>query len=251
MGKNIKNKHVLIVGSGYTLKQYWDKINLFIKENEIITIGCNNVNHILTPDYHFWTDRRRYAKYGKHINKKSTLVFGNHFNEKMIKKYCKGYYEIIKYTKQKWKKSYEDPMSSKYGHGNTRYSKKTNTFYGVYRSVGSLVILWTFIKKAKKISIVGMDGYTLFSKEDLNSKTASQHCYGNGHTDNIANSHGVKNPEKKSKFYKFCEKKDEDIYKTLKSIKKYGVKFEIITPTVYKKFYNKNILENINIWEKT
>jgi len=239
MDKKIKNRYILILGAGFTLKKYWNKIDNFIKDNNIVTIGCNNINHITTPDYHFWTDRRRYLKYGKYLDKKSVLIFGNHFDKKLIRKYWKRSYEIIKYTKQKWKKSYEDPKSKKYGLGEVTYDKKTNTFHGVFRTVGSLSILWANINKARIINIVGMDGYTLYSKDSLIDKKTSQHCYGKGFTDIVANANGTK---KYKEFYKFCAQKDEDIYKTLISIKKYGVKFEIITPTVYKEFYNSKIL---------
>lgn len=243
MIKKIKNNHICIIGSGSSLFVYKDKIIDFINKNNVIIVGCNNINHIVIPDYHFWTDRRRYLKYGKSINKNSKMIFGDQFKKDFIHKYWDGEYEVIKYSKQKWKNSYENPKSKKYGMGNVRYDKKRNTFYGVYRTVGSLAIIWAYIKKAKKISIIGMDGYTLYSEKDLKKNKNSQHCYGKGFTDSISNSHGISHYKSTTKFYEFCKEKDKDVYKTLRSIKKYGVKFDILTPTLYNEFYNGNILE--------
>lgn len=240
--RKIKNRHVLVVGAGSTLIEYKDKIEEFIKNNNPIIVGCNHIEPIITPDYHFWTDKRRILKYGKHMNKKSTLIFGYKIDKTIIKKYWKSSYKIITYTQLKWKKSYEDPNSPKYGGAEVKYNKKTNIYHGVFRCVGLLALFWTYIQKAKKISVVGMDGYTLYSKEYLKQKKEGQQWYGKGFTDMIGNESSPKKIGNKTKYYNFATKSDEDNYKTLISLKKYGVKFEILTPTVYKKFYNSNIL---------
>ena len=237
--KNIKDRDVLIICAGDSINKYQNEINRFIKENKVITLGCNYINDFFTPDIHFWGDGRRYLEYGKHISKKSDLVFGQYVSSKTIRKYWKGSYKIIKYTQKKWKKSYEDPKSKKYGMGKAKYDYKRKIYHGVFRTMGSLIIFWAHTKKASRISIVGMDGYTFYSEGNLKNKTDSQHCYGRGFTDVIANAHGTKKSEK---FYKFCLEKDQDVNKTLKALKKYGIKFDIITPTVYKNFHNDKIL---------
>ena len=239
MTDKIKDSHVLIIGAGSTIKKYQDKIKQFIKKEKVITLGCNYVNDFFIPDFHFWTDAKRYLKYGNHISENSIVIFGQYISKKIIQKHWKKSYKVIKYTKKHWKKSNEDPKSHKYGTADARYDKKNNIYCGVFRTTGSLMILWSYIKKASKISVVGMDGYTLYSKVELKDKVESQHCYGRGYTDIIANSHGTKKVER---FHKFCQKKDEDVYKTLKSLKKYGVKFKIITPTIYKDFYDDSVL---------
>ena len=240
--RKIKKKHILIIGSGHTLLIYKNEIKKFIKKNEVITFGSNNIIHLIVPDYHFWTDSRRYSKFGKNINKKSIFVFGNYISKKMIREHWKGSYNIIKYKQQKWKKSYEDPTSKKYGKGEVNY--KDGIIGGAFRTSGCLMIFYAYLKKAFKISVVGMDGYTLYSKEELKSKEYSQHCYGKGFTDFIGRG-GRSRGTIKNFSYKEFIKKDEDISKTLYSLQRYGVKFEILTPTVHKEFYNSKIL-NIN-----
>ena len=235
MSKKIKNSHVLIICPGYSIKTHYDKIKQFIKDKDVVTIGCSYITNFFIPDYHFWADKRRYRQYGKDISKKSKMIFGQYLDKKLIRRHWKGTYEIMKYTKRKWKKSYESPDSFKYGMGEAKYDSKTKIFSGVLRTTGSLAIFWVYIKQASKISIVGMDGYTLYSKDSLQKKEKSQHCLGKGFTATRNNAHGTSNIDK---FYKFCKKEDEDVYKILNYMKRYGVKFEIITDTVYKDFHN-------------
>jgi len=226
--KKIKKSHVLVVASGNSLKKYWIKIEKFIKENDLVIFGCNNINHILTPDYHFWADKNRYKEFGKYINKNSVPVFSDKFDKKLISKYCERDYLSFRYRNKR----------------NSKIEYKNNTMYGFFRAVGSLAIFYAFINNAKKISIVGMDGYTLYSENKLINKEESQHCYNLGYTD--LNKKTMKQKTKKhgyNTFYEFEVEKDKQIYKCLKDMKNYGIKFKIITPTVYSKFYDPNILK--------
>jgi len=241
MAKKIKNYHILIVCPGSNLLKYQDDIKSFIKENNVVTVGINRINSILIPDYHLWMDAKVYRKWGREINKKSTIVFGNHFKKNDIKKYWKGDYEVIKYSKQKWSKYNNDLTSSKYGINNPIYDKKRNKFCGVFRTAGSLAILWSYVKKAKTIKVVGMDGYSYHSNKELLEGIEGQHCYFKGYTDKLAAAWKYRKL-KDDKFYKHTLKKDKVVYETLKLIKKYGVDFQIITPTVYNDFYNGDIL---------
>jgi len=247
--KIIKNRHVLIVGAGSSLSLYWEDIKQFIAKNNVITVGINRINHILTPDYHLWADKRVYNNFGGEIDKKSIIVFGDQFDKKTRKVHWSGPYEVIRYTKLKWETSYDDPTHKYYGMGDINYKKEGKKFYGVFRTAGSLAILWSHVNEASRISVVGMDGYTFYSKEELSTRTKErrQHCYGKGYTDSYARNSSPRSlgddKKKEEAFHKRCMVKDGDIYRTLRAIKKYGVKFEIITPTVYSDFYNPKILD--------
>ena len=69
-----------------------------------------------------------------------------------------------------------------------------------------------------------MDGFTLYSKEDLLSKKVNHHCYGAGYTDDASWNEEVF--------------KDKMVDEGLHALKKYGVDFRILTPTKFKDFYN-------------
>jgi len=232
--KKIKNRHIIVVCPGHTLSVYKNKVLEYIGDSKKnVTFGCNNLYPIFIPDYHFWADNRRYGKFGKNISSKSVPIFSDHFTKKGIKRHWKGKYLEFSYIKRKWKESYEDISSPKYGCGNIDY--RDGVMNGVFRTVGSLAIFYAYIKGASKITVVGMDGYTLYEKEELKDRKVAQHCYGEGMTDGRFT-------------YKYEQKKDRDIYKTLRLLalygeEHYGFKFEIITPTVYSDFYNPDILK--------
>ena len=118
--------------------------------------------------------------------------------------------------------------------------------HGRFRAIGCLVILWCYFQKAYSISVVGMDGYSLYSKDEYNKGEQKQHFYGkddgSGYTDSRVN-HSKWDIDNKNKFYNFCSLKDKDIYNSLKDVYKFGARFEILTPTVYNKFYNSNVLD--------
>ena len=91
-----KNNHILIIGSGCSIKKYKNKIKEFIKENKAITIGINHINNIIEPDYHFWGSGHRWRKFGKFSSKKSLLIFPSGFSKKLIHKYFNGSYKFYK-----------------------------------------------------------------------------------------------------------------------------------------------------------
>ena len=235
--KKIKDSHVLIVGSGSTLLDYSKEIKYFIKNNDLITFGCNNMHHMLIPDYHFWTDKSRYKEFGKSMSKKSIAVFSSVFDKKLISEHWNGKYLNFTYKNKKPKNIHTLP----------KIKYKNKVMYGRFRTIGAISIFYAYVEKASKISVVGMDGYTLYSEKDLVDKNNRQHCYGEkGYTDLSEKKMNQKLQKSKLKiksFYEYEKIKDIQIYKCLEALGKYGINFEILTPTVYKKFYNSNVFK--------
>jgi hypothetical protein len=230
--KEIKGSHILVIGSGPSVKKYWDKIEIFIKENNVVTFGCNVVNDFINPDYHFWGSAKRWREFGHLVNKKSILVFSEKFLKSTIREKWDGKYLIFKNVERLWKPGSEDKNSKLYKRCQVYYKNKK--MFGCFKDIATLSIFWAYIKGASKISVVGNDGYTFYKKSVLNNKIQSQHCYGKGLTDGFN--------------YTYCRGKDWDKYRTLRllyryGIKKYGFGFEFITPTIYDEFYNPNIFK--------
>ena len=229
----IKGKHILIIGAGETLRLYSEEIKEFIKNNDIIIFGCNNMNQFIIPDYHFWADKDRYKKFGKNLSKKSIPVFGNHLLSKgLIKQHKKISYKVLRY--QKWGGLDKGRKII----GKAKIGYKDGMITGPFRNIGTLAIFYAYLHGSSDISIVGMDGFTLYSKKELKEGQNSQHCYGKGYSDLI----GRKGLSKKRDYYKQFLKKDKDVYKILYLLKEYGVNFKIITPTVFKEFYDPDVL---------
>jgi len=215
--EKIKDSHILIIAAGASVKKYWTKIKQFIKENNAITIGCNNINDILIPDYNMWGSSRRYRKYRKSINKSSIVVVPIGF---------KNRHPIF------WRKNYKEYSTDERLPGTTTITHKT--IYHYFKNITMTSILFAYSYGASKISVAGMDGYTFYSEDELKTNKFSQHCYGEGFSD--------------GQDYVYCKRKDIRTYNVLKDLysygkEKYGFYFEIITPTIYTEYYNFKTLD--------
>ena len=212
-----ENKDFLIVGGGRTIKDYEDKIIDFIKSNSIVTIGINKLLPSIPINYQLWTNKQRYITLKDGVIKESKLMFGCNLDKRIIKKNYEGEdYICVNYTSQ-----FSEAMKEEIDY-------KDGKIFGFFRTAGTLAIMIAHIFGANNIYIVGMDGYTLYGKEDLLSKNKHHHCYGEGYTDDA-------NWEK-------CKKKDDQVDENLKELHSYGVNFKIITPTKFKDVYDFNIL---------
>jgi len=210
--KTIKEKHIIISGSGSSVKLYKDEILNYIDVTDAEIFGINYMTHLCVPDYHFWTNKQRYRDLGDCVNVESTLLFGCGMPEKLIRKHYDGDYFVVDYVDEN---GYD-------------FDYKDRTIYGCFRTAGTLSIMVVFLLGAKKISIVGMDGYTLYSREELNKGKKSHHCYGKGYTDDAS--------------WEKCRKKDKKVYHALRGLYNYGIRFNILTPTKFIDFYNPEIL---------
>jgi len=239
--KQIRKKHILIIGAGPTLKKHKDKILRFIKRKNCVTIGCNHISSILKVDYNIWADPDRWSEFGNLVNKKSICIFPEYYSKKNIRKFYQKKYLRYKRSEIRGRgRKKTNLWNSSSFLGDLKERKRCQiyhreeTMYGCMRTVGSIAIFWSYIQGASKISVVGIDGYTFYPEELLKQKKVSQHCFGKGFT----NEH----------VYLHSRKQDWDVYKTLRLLYKYGEKtwgfgFEIITPTVFEEFYNPNILK--------
>ncbi len=201
----------VIIGAGSTLLDFRDKITRLVSDDNVFNIGINNMTSVVVPTYHLWTNSGRLRQYAGCIHPKSTVLFGSQLKKKLIKSCYKGNYFTVNYTDK----------------AGTKISYKKGCIRGHYRTAGCLSIMVAHLMGARKIYIAGMDGYTFLSSSALKSGK-SQHLYGTGFTDNNN--------------WKICQKKDDTVYKILMNLKKFGISFSIITPTVFSEFYRGGII---------
>lgn len=211
---------ILIIGAGGTLREYEKQIKKFISDNNPVTIGVNCMTEYWIPDYHLWTNKQRYQDLGGCIDTKSKMMFGSGLPEKLIRKHFKGDYIVVDYV-HKLRDASKD-ASVKY---------KDGKIYGYFRTAGCLAIVIAHLLGASKIYIVGMDGFTLHSREELIKQDKNHHCYGKGYTDDAT--------------WQECIEKDRLVYENLYAIYAFGAKFKILTPTKFERFYDPEILQKL------
>ena len=213
--ENLINKHkgrqALIITSGSSIKTYETGVKNFILEENPVVIGVNNITKFFIPDYHLWTNTQRFRTFGKDISDKSTLLLGAGIHLKIMREVIGNMdYYLINFTDMK---------------EGVPVGYKNGKILGFFRTAGCLSIMIAHLIGCKKISIVGMDGYSYYKKDELLYGEKSHHCYGTGFTDTSS--------------WETCIEKDKLINKALYGLQNYGIKFKILTPTVYKEFYGK------------
>jgi hypothetical protein len=197
----------MIVCGGGSARDLKPEILDYITQHRLTTIGINRT--ILNPDYHLWTNNQRLHDYAECISTSSTLMLGDGIE--------KGLIDHIK--------PIMDFVEVKYTKKHRRYGYVNNKILGTYRTAGTLAIMVAHLLGATWIDVVGMDGFTLHPKNDLDNKLKDQHCYGKGFTDDAT--------------WEQCIEKDKLVYQDLRGLDRAGICFKILTPTVFKEFYKK------------
>ena len=209
-----KGSTIIIAGSGGSIKEYQWRIMDYAERCNAKILGINYMTNLCIPNYHLWTNKQRYRDLGFCVDDSSVLMFGSGIPEKLIRKHYQKDYITIDYV---------DKKGEKFGY-------KGGVIHGHFRTAGTLAIMVAYIMGAENIHIVGMDGYTLYSREELEKGDKNHHCYGEGYTDDAS--------------WERCKKKDKKVYSALRGLNEYGIDFDILTPTKFKDFYNKDILND-------
>lgn len=197
------SENFVIICAGSTVKHYSEYIKELIIQTRAITIGVNNIYDHFTPYYHLWTNNQRFRDFGDNVSRKSKLIIGCKIKENIKRSYNYKYCNL----------NYSD-IEEQIGY-------KDNFVHGRFRTAGILSIYLANLMGAKKIYVVGMDGYTLKYNGD-------QHCYGEGDTDSCD--------------IKYEKEKDQLCENILHNIRNEVGDFEILTPTVHTQFYTEGLI---------
>ncbi|MCT4616234.1 MAG: aldolase catalytic domain-containing protein [Marinifilaceae bacterium] len=123
-------KEVLILASGPSVKNQKVFIDDFISNNEVIVISMNHLNFDISSDYVFFSNQRRYNKYGKQIEKSKLIVSSNI----ILEENHKGCFVV----------DYNDLVN--------RTDNKVD-------NVSLLFLQLLLLQGARKVYIAGLDGY--------------------------------------------------------------------------------------------
>lgn len=95
---------------------------------------------------------------------------------------------------------------------------------GYYRTSGNLAIMLSHLMGAKMIYVAGMSGFTFEFDGDIHYYKAE-----------------LKKSDVKTK-EEWYNNYDKPTIRCLNQLKKYGIHFSLITPTIYEKHYDKSVL---------
>lgn len=206
---NIRSgESALIIAAGSSIERYKKETEEFIKNEKPFTIGINNIIDFFIPDYHLWTNTKRFRTFGQNIHKRSNILLGAGIHLKTVREMIGSReYTVINFTDMKE----GVPLGYRMG-----------KIFGFFRTAGCLSIMIAHLMGAEEIYIVGMDGHTFHIYEDIKLGKKKHHCYDEDYK-----------PYSKV----VCLKKDRVVNEVLSSLRDYGIKLKILTPTIYEDFY--------------
>lgn len=142
----------LIVANGPSIKQYQGQINAFISKYKPVVMGGNFLGGLFKPDYHAFSNKRRFMDYIGTVDKDSLLLVGEHLPPELIREYTDRAYETIYYEEGQ----------------DAPFDLKNGVISSNCRTIALLLMGVAILMGAKRIFAVGLDGYmNLSGKEPL------------------------------------------------------------------------------------
>jgi 4-hydroxy 2-oxovalerate aldolase len=202
-----KGRDFLILANGATLKEYKAEIDEFIRKNDPVVMGGNFLGGLFKPDYHGFSNRKRFMSYIDQVAPESKLLMSNSFDSKFVRDYTKRSFEPIVHLNR---------LSS-------HFDIKDGVITSNCRSVALLLVATAIVMGGRRIFIAGMDGY----KSEENFRTNKLHFY----DEEVE----TKNFRMLLELHNWNEKLLGSINDYLTAQGKDGL--YIITPTSHKQFY--------------
>ncbi|MFH1878915.1 MAG: aldolase catalytic domain-containing protein [Candidatus Omnitrophota bacterium] len=207
-----KDRHMgrdfLILATGPSLKEYKKEINEFISKYKPVILGANYLGDLFVPDYHAFSNKKRFVNYVAQVAPSSALLLSSSFDGDFINEYTDRRYERIVHLNR----------------ASGAFDIKNDVITSNCRTVSILLIAVAIVMGAKRIFVAGMDGYK--SKENFLSNNV--HFY--DESDEAENFRAL------IQKHNWNEALLNGIDRYLSGIGREGV--HIITPTNHKSFYN-------------
>jgi 4-hydroxy 2-oxovalerate aldolase len=139
-----QGRDFLILATGPSLKKSHKELKQFINKYDPITIGTNYLEGLFEPDYHMFSNKRRFVNYVDAVNPQSKLLVSSSFEEEFIEEYTSRPFEVVYHLFNK-----------------ERFEIDRGVLRGDFRTVALLGIATAICMGAKRIFIAGMDGYQI------------------------------------------------------------------------------------------
>jgi 4-hydroxy 2-oxovalerate aldolase len=152
-----KGRDFLILAGGATLKEYKAEIDEFIRKNDPVVMGGNFLGGLFKPDYHGFSNRKRFMTYIDQAAPESKLLLSNSFEKKFVRDYTDRPFEPIVHL---------NLLSS-------HFDIKDGIITSNCRSIALLLVASAIVMGARRIFIAGMDGY----KSEENFRAHKVHFY--------------------------------------------------------------------------
>jgi 4-hydroxy 2-oxovalerate aldolase len=146
-----QGKTFLVLANGPNLKNYSAQIKAFIDKHNPIVLGANYLGDIVVPQYHAFSNKRRFESYIKSVSDVSRLLISQHIHEDMMRDYTDRDYETLYYI---------DTL-------NNNFDIVDGVIQCNCRTISVLLLGVAIVMGADRIFAAGMDGYILDSNNEV------------------------------------------------------------------------------------
>lgn len=145
----------LVLGTGQSIQEYGESIKRLVADKDLIIMGPNNITSFIVPDYHVFTNRRRFIQYASMIEpEKSRCLLSIYFTQSLINKLCKGPYDLIMQRKCE-----QDCICE----------VDDNGIIEINGTSALVMIMVSYVMGARNIYIAGVDGWGKYLRGEAQS----------------------------------------------------------------------------------
>ena len=135
----------LVLGNGPSLDEHGDALRRLIAGKRALTLGANHITPFVHPDYHAFTNRKRFVAYADTIDPdRSRVLLSPYFTEELIREHYRGPYEEIAYVAD----------------NDAAFGVRDGIILASGRTVSVLLIGVAAVMGFERILVAGLDGFS-------------------------------------------------------------------------------------------
>lgn len=134
----------LVLGTGPSLRQHGDALHALIEDERPVVLGGNHITPFVTPDYHAFTNRKRFIQYAHTIDRhRSRVILSPYIPEDVVRSHYNGPYEELAFVND----------------SDAPFGIRDGIVLSSCRGVAVLLVAVAAVMGAERILVAGIDGY--------------------------------------------------------------------------------------------
>lgn len=134
---------ILVLGNGPSLATHRDALLELVADVHPIVLGANHVTPFTVPDYHAFTNGKRFVEYAHTIDPRSRVLVSPYFPKDLVRTHHRGQFERIAYVAD----------------NDARFEIEDGVILAGCRTVSVLLLGVAIVMGAERILVAGLDGF--------------------------------------------------------------------------------------------
>jgi len=134
----------LVLGNGPSLGTHGEALKRLIDAEDAVTLGANHITPFLHPDYHAFTNGKRFVRYAHTVDpSRSRVLLSPYFPTELVERHYHGPYEEVAYVAD----------------NDAPFDIRDGVIQASGRTVSVLLIGVAAVMGARRILVAGLDGF--------------------------------------------------------------------------------------------